>query len=198
MDDSPCLIAGLGNPGPQYELTRHNAGFLALDYFADQHDCPVQNEKWQGLQVSGRLGKQRVLLVKPQTFMNRSGECVARFADFHRIDPVGILIIHDDLDLPPGRIKVTAGGGPGGHNGIRSLIRQLGTTEFARLKIGIGRPARNDQGQGIPVDRYVLSRFSDQELALFNDRLSLVDEAVELFISQGVDKCMNMINGRSL
>jgi PTH1 family peptidyl-tRNA hydrolase len=197
MNESPCLIAGLGNPGPKYELTRHNAGFLALDYFADQHDCPVQNEKWQGVHGSGHLAGQRILLVKPQTFMNRSGECVARFADFHRIDPTGILIIHDDLDLPPGRIKVSAGGGPGGHNGIRSLIRHLGTPEFARLKIGIGRPARNDQGQGIPVDRYVLSRFSDQELALFNDRLPLMDEAVELFITQGVDRCMNMINGRS-
>jgi PTH1 family peptidyl-tRNA hydrolase len=196
VSNSFFLIVGLGNPGAKYELTRHNAGFLALDYFADQHGYNLNSEKWRGVYGGERLGEHRLILIKPQTFMNKSGESVARFADFHRIEPENILIIHDDLDLPPGRIKVAAKGGSGGHNGIRSLIQHLGTSDFARLKIGIGRPERDEQGRGIPVDRYVLSCFSDHDLALFNERLSLVDEAVDLFVRQGVDRCMNMINGR--
>jgi len=191
-----CLIVGLGNPGPEYALTRHNAGFLALDYLAAQHGWSLTNEKWQGICGSGRLGSQRVVLIKPQTYMNRSGDCVARCAEFHRIEPEGILVLHDDLDLPPGRIKVAAKGGAGGHNGIRSLIQQLGSAEFTRLKIGIGRPARNEQG--IPVERYVLSAFSDAEMQLFNSRLLLIQEAVDLFISHGVARCMNQINGRTI
>ncbi len=194
---SGYLIVGLGNPGPDYELTRHNAGFLALDHIADQQGWSLNTEKWQGICGSGRLGSERVFLVKPQTYMNRSGECVARFADFHRIGLEQILVLHDDLDLPSGKIKVTAKGGAGGHNGIRSLIQHLGSPEFVRLKIGIGRPPRNEEGQGIPVERYVLSAFSEAELELFNSRLPLINEAVELFIRHGAERCMNQINGRS-
>ncbi len=196
MGESGYLIVGLGNPGAKYELTRHNAGFLALDYFADQHGCSFSSEKWQGLFCRDRLACGRILLVKPQNFMNRSGECVARFADYYRIDPAKILVVHDDLDLPAGRIKVVARGGAGGHNGIRSIINHLGTADFARLKIGIGRPERNEKGQGMPVERYVLAGFSDPELALFNERLSLIDEAVELFTLHDIETCMNRINGR--
>ena len=196
MEDGGRLIAGLGNPGSKYELTRHNAGFLALDYFADQHGFAITCEKWQGVYCRNRLAGIGILLVKPQTFMNKSGESVVRFTDFYKIEPADILVVHDDIDLPAGRIKVVARGGAGGHNGIRSIINHLGTSDFARLKLGIGRPERNEQGQGIPVERYVLGRFSDQEFAAFSKQLSLVDEAVELFIEQGIDACMNRINGR--
>ena len=196
MEDGGRLIAGLGNPGSKYELTRHNAGFLALDYFADQHCFAMTCEKWQGVYCRNRLAGIGILLVKPQTFMNKSGESVVRFTDFYKIEPADILVVHDDIDLPAGRIKVVARGGAGGHNGIRSIINHLGTSDFARLKLGIGRPERNEQGQGIPVERYVLGRFSDQEFAAFSKQLSLVDEAVELFIEQGIDACMNRINGR--
>ncbi len=190
------LIVGLGNPGSKYELTRHNAGFLAVDYFADQHETRLSMEKWQGVYCRDRFDGQRILLVKPQTFMNKSGDCVARFVDFYKIEIENILVLHDDLDLLPGKTKVVARGGAGGHNGIRSIINHLGTSDFARLKIGIGRPQRNEQGQGIPVDRYVLSVFNESDLTAFNDRLELIDEAVALFINRGVDKCMNQINGR--
>ena len=196
MEDGGRLIAGLGNPGSKYELTRHNAGFLALDYFADQHGFAMTCEKWQGVYCRNRLAGIGILLVKPQTFMNKSGESVVRFTDFYKIEPADILVVHDDIDLPAGRIKVVARGGAGGHNGIRSIINHLGTSDFARLKLGIDRPERNEQGQGIPVERYVLGRFSDQEFAAFSKQLSLVDEAVELFIEQGIDACMNRINGR--
>ena len=196
MSDAHYLIVGLGNPGIKYELTRHNAGFLALDDFADQHHCTVDQEKWHGLSCSERIEGQRVILLKPSTFMNKSGQSVHRFVDFYQIPLKNILVIHDDLDLARGRIKVAAKGGAGGHNGIRSLMQDLGSPDFSRLKIGIGRPERDDQGRGVPVDRYVLNTFSDEELALFNDRLALIREAVALFLQQGVDKCMNMINGR--
>ncbi|WP_339137000.1 MAG: aminoacyl-tRNA hydrolase [Candidatus Electrothrix sp. GW3-4] len=196
MADSHYLIVGLGNPGVKYELTRHNAGFLTVDDFADQHNCALNTEKWQGLYCSERINGQRVLLLKPQTFMNKSGESVIRFVDFYQIPLQHILVIYDDIDLPKGKIKVAAKGGAGGHNGIRSLIQHLGTSTFSRLKIGVGRPERDEQGRGIPVDRYVLANFTDEELALFNDRLALMHEATSLFLQQGVAQCMNMINGR--
>ncbi|MCW5204116.1 aminoacyl-tRNA hydrolase [Desulfobulbus sp. US2] len=196
MADSLSLIVGLGNPGTQYELTRHNAGFLAVDDFAAQQHCGLNNEKWNGLFCSDRIEGQRVILLKPQTFMNKSGESVARFVNFHHIPLKNILVIHDDLDLAQGKIKVAAKGGTGGHNGIRSLIQHLGSPEFSRLKIGIGRPERDEKGRGVPVDRYVLGNFTDEELSLFNNRLALMHEAINLFLEQGVDKCMNMINGR--
>jgi len=196
MGDSHYLIVGLGNPGAKYELTRHNAGFLALDDYADQQHCIINQEKWNGLYTSEHINGQRIILLKPQTFMNKSGECASRFTDFYQIPLENILVIYDDLDLPKGKIKVTARGGPGGHNGIRSLIQHLGSSNFSRLKIGIGRPERDEQGRGVPVDRYVLGTLTDEELALFNERLTLIHEAIDLFLQQGVDKCMNMINGR--
>ncbi|MCI5149287.1 MAG: aminoacyl-tRNA hydrolase [Candidatus Electrothrix sp. MAN1_4] len=196
MADTSYLLIGLGNPGIQYALTRHNAGFLALDDYADQHNCTLSQEKWNGLYTSERINGQRVILLKPQTSMNKSGESAARFADFYQISVENILVIYDDLDLPKEKIKVTGKGGPGGHNGIRSLIQYFGTSAFSRLKIGIGRPERDEQGRGIPVDRYVLGNFPDKELVLLNDRLPLVHEAIDLFLEHGVDKCMNMINGR--
>lgn len=196
MADSLSLIIGLGNPGTKYELTRHNAGFLAVDDFADQQHCALKSEKWNGLFCSERIEGQRVILLKPQTFMNKSGESVIRFVHFHNIPLEKILVIHDDLDLAQGKIKVAAKGGAGGHNGIRSLIQHLGSPAFSRLKIGLGRPERDEKGRGVPVDRYVLGNFTDEELSLFNNRLALMHEAISLFLQQGVDKCMNMINGR--
>jgi len=196
MSDSGYLIVGLGNPGRKYEMTRHNAGFLALDYFADQHGFTIKSTKWQANYCRERFVDNSLLLVKPQTFMNKSGQAVTSFVDFYKIAQENILIVHDDLDLPAGRIKVVKRGGAGGHNGIRSIISHLGTSDFARLKIGIGRPPRNEQGQGVPVDRYVLASFDDSDFSLFKENLPLIDEAVDLFVSEGPDACMNTINGR--
>jgi PTH1 family peptidyl-tRNA hydrolase len=196
MGDSGFLIVGLGNPGEKYALTRHNAGFLALDFFADEQGLFFNTTKWQALFSRSRYAGNPLLLVKPQTYMNRSGEAVASFADFYRISPAKILVVHDDLDLAPGKIKVVARGGAGGHNGIRSIISHLGTSDFARLKIGIGRPSRNEKGQGVPVDRYVLATFSSDERDLLQSTLGQVAEAMDLFASKGVDHCMNRINGR--
>ncbi len=196
MVDSRYLIVGLGNPGRKYELTRHNAGFLALDYFADQQNFTLSQMKWQAEFCRVRYENLSLFLVKPQTFMNKSGEAVARFSDFYKILPERILILHDDLDMQAGKIKVVTRGGAGGHNGIRSIISHLNTSNFARLKIGIGRPSQNEKGQGIPVDRYVLSSFNDSELSVLNKKLSLVDEAVKLFVTRGPAVCMNRVNGQ--
>jgi PTH1 family peptidyl-tRNA hydrolase len=197
MPDRSVLIVGLGNPGPNYELTRHNAGFLAVDYFAGELGQPITSEKWQGLFSRTSLSGKTVFLLKPQAYMNRSGECVARFASYFKIEPEHILVVHDDLDLEPGRIKIVARGGAGGHNGIRSLIRHLGAGDFARIKIGIGRPPVSGQGSAMPVERFVLAEFSPAELDLFRQKLDLVAEGIRLFISQGVEVAMNIINGRS-
>jgi PTH1 family peptidyl-tRNA hydrolase len=151
------MIVGLGNPGSKYEKTRHNAGYLALDYFADKTGGKFDSEKMQGIFGSIRLSDRKVYLVKPQTYMNRSGECVAQFSRYFDIAPENILVVHDDLDLNPGRIKIVSGGGAGGHNGIRSTIKHLGTDRFARLKIGIGRPEvmTNNQTIPVPAERFV-------------------------------------------
>ncbi len=196
MAGTGYLIVGLGNPGARYTRTRHNAGFLAIDHFGRSADCPLVSARWQGLYCRRHLSGKPVILLKPQTYMNRSGECVIRFADFYRISRQRVLVLHDDLDLPAGRIKVVARGGAGGHNGIRSLIRHLGGSDFARVKIGIGRPP-TDGGQGaMPVDRWVLSRFSDQELEGLEEIFEKTDRAIRLFIGLGVEACMNELNRR--
>ncbi len=196
MGEGEFLIVGLGNPGTKYEQTRHNAGFLAVDHFAEEQGLDLNQEKWQGRFCRTRLHGKRVILLKPQTFMNRSGECAGRFADFYKIRPADILVIHDDLDLVPGRVKVVARGGAGGHNGIRSIINHLGTPDFPRIKLGIGRPVRSQEGQGIPVERYVLARYPDEERDLLQDQLALAGRAVDLWLADGIDRCMNRINSR--
>ncbi len=196
MSATAYLIVGLGNPGARYARTRHNAGFLAIDHFARSVDCPPASSRWQGSYCRLRLSGRPLILLKPQTYMNRSGECVVRFADYFRISRERILVLHDDLDLPPGRIKVVARGGAGGHNGIRSLIRYLGGSDFARVKIGIGRPQSDGDRDGMPVDRWVLSRFSDQELEGLEEIFEKTDRAIRLFIVRGIEACMNEINRR--
>ncbi|MDD2467353.1 MAG: aminoacyl-tRNA hydrolase, partial [Desulfobulbus sp.] len=128
--------------------------------------------------------------------MNRSGQSVRAFIDYFKISLTRVLVLHDDIDLGAGRIKVVGKGGAGGHNGIRSIAQHLGTSDFARMKIGVGRPVLNDQGQGQPVDQFVLSRMGADEIDLFEKRQNIVEEAVELFICNGIDRCMNRINGR--
>jgi len=196
MADSKFLLVGLGNPGPDYHLSRHNIGFYFLDHLALAAQARIDTPKMQGLFHQGRAYGSQVLYLKPQTYMNRSGECVRSFLDYFKIPMEHLLVLHDDIDLGPGRIKVVSKGGAGGHNGVRSVAQHLGTLEFARLKIGVGRPEVNAQGQGQPVDRFVLSRMSKDELGLFEQRSAFVAEAVELFVREGIGRCMNGINGR--
>lgn len=196
MADSRFLVVGLGNPGREYHLTRHNIGFFFIDHFAGLHGWQVETRKMQGLCCQGRAFGVQILLVKPQTYMNRSGECVRSFLDYYKIPCSHLLVLHDDIDLPAGRIKMVARGGAGGHNGVRSITSHLGRQDFARMKIGIGRPVVEAEGAVQPVEQFVLSRMSTEEQDLFGRRAPLVEEAIALFIGEGIDVCMNRINGR--
>ena len=194
MAPSPYLLVGLGNPGPKYDHTRHNIGFMALEHFADSLGNTTWQEKFNGRYCRCRLKGHPVVLGEPLTFMNRSGKFVAPLARYFKIPLDRILVLHDDLDLGFGRIKVVAKGGSGGHNGIRSLIEEFGSKDFARVKIGIGRPQKNDQGYAIPIEHYVLSRFTEEEEEMLETLFARTDRAQELFITEGIAACMNAIN----
>ncbi len=194
MTEETFLIAGLGNPGARYENTRHNVGFQIIDAIAREQKLSLNLTKWEADYCRASLWGARVFLIKPQTFMNLSGKSVARFADFFKINPGHILVIHDDIDMHSGRLKLVAGGGPGGHNGIRSLIQLLGTRDFFRLKYGIGRPGKDGIHAAIPVERFVLSSFSDEELSLLNERISVVMQGVDRFVAKGSQKAMDVLN----
>lgn len=196
MSLNAAMIVGLGNPGPKYETTRHNIGFLAVDALADELGYSLNSEKMQGLYCRERFGGEPLLLVKPLTYMNRSGECVAKFCQYFKVTPARLLVVHDDIDLPFGRVKVTAKGGHGGHNGIRSIIQHLGVNDFARVKIGLGRPVADDEGYCPPVDRFVLGNFSSREWEQMADSLNLACEAARIFLEKGAQAAMNEINGR--
>jgi len=187
------IIVGLGNPGPKYERTRHNLGFMALDEFVDRRrlkpgPAERQADAWAAeVSVRGR----RVLLAKPVTYMNRSGMSVKGLLGLHRVGPADIIIVHDDLDLPLGTVRVKKNGGDGGHNGVASVIEELGTKEFARLRLGIGRPP-----EGIdPVD-YVLTPFLGEELDTVAAGLETAAEALLVMVRDGVSRAMNTFNRR--
>jgi len=190
------LFVGLGNPGRDYHLTRHNIGFFFIDHLAGVNGLRADILKFQGLFCQGRAYGAQLFYVKPQTYMNRSGECVRSFVEYFKIPMEHILVLHDDIDLSAGRIKIIGKGGAGGHNGVRSIAQHLGAQSFARMKIGIGRPMVTEDGQGQPVDQFVLSKMTEAELQRFRQRESLVEEAVVLFVQEGIGVCMNKINGR--
>ena len=185
------MIVGLGNPGKKYEKTRHNIGFMLLDYLAAQNDLAFADSKWQARQVRTVLWQESAILLKPQTFMNLSGTPVSALANYYKIEAGRILVVHDDLDLELGRIRITAGGGDGGHKGIRSIISSLGTRDFPRIKVGIGRPSLP-----IPPDKYVLSKFDQDELELISHLLPLIAEGLQLLVQDGIAAAMNAVNSK--
>ena len=161
------LIVGLGNPGPKYQFTRHNAGFLLLDVLADKFGFSPQGKKFEGEFSKGELLGSSVLLVKPETYMNLSGQCVSKFARFFKIQPSDIIAIYDDVDLAPTKVKGRFGGGDGGHNGVKSLVAELGTRDFHRVKIGVGRP---EVVSGDITD-WVLGDLTPEELEKFRNTI---------------------------
>jgi peptidyl-tRNA hydrolase, PTH1 family len=183
------LLAGLGNPGDKYEETRHNIGFMALDYLAGQHGLFFTESKWGALVSKAVLWDAPVLLVKPQTFMNAGGKAIGAIASFFKIPSDLIVVVHDELDLPLGRVKIVVSRGPGGHNGIRSIISEMGTSNFCRIRAGIGRPE-----PPLPVVNYVLSRFEPAETVVVQRELELVGEAVRQIIKNGASAAMTSIN----
>lgn len=194
MGESDYLIIGLGNPGDIYEITRHNIGFIIVDELARRWGCSLTTEKWQALSGRVSLGYRRICFVKPTTYMNLSGRSVVRYADYFKVSPSHILVIHDDIDMPPGRLKLVSGGGSGGHNGIRSLIQSLGTKDFLRLKVGIGRPGKGAVHPEMPVEKYVLSALSENERALLTERLDIIEQGVRSLLDDSPANAMNQIN----
>lgn len=183
------LIVGLGNPGLQYADTRHNVGFMMLDYLANDSNVSFSESKWKALTAKTIIWDEQVVLLKPQTFMNASGTAVVAVAQYYKISPDDIIVIHDDLDISLGRIKIVSGGGAGGHKGVRSCIDLLGTKDFPRIKIGIGRPAAP-----IPPEKYVLSRFGPDEHAVITRKMAVAVEGARIFMQQGISAAMNAMN----
>jgi peptidyl-tRNA hydrolase, PTH1 family len=185
------LVCGLGNPGTRYARTRHNAGFMAVEAFGEPLAASYV-ERWQARTARVSFRGQDVLLVMPLTFMNLSGLAVAAAARFLGIEPADVLIVHDDVDLPLGRIQVKDGGGDGGHNGIRSVTEQLGTRDFPRIRVGVGRPDSRDPEM---VD-HVLSPFTAEEVVVLDAALKKAVEGIQEWVFGGVPKAQNRVNRR--
>ncbi|MFO7760657.1 MAG: aminoacyl-tRNA hydrolase [Thermodesulfobacteriota bacterium] len=183
------LIAGLGNPGSKYEYTRHNAGFLFLDYLAETLKINFSSSKWKASTAFSTISDERVLLIKPESYMNISGQPLAAATSYYRIPPEKIIVVHDDLDLPFGTVKISVNRGAGGHKGVSSIIEQLGSKNFIRLRIGIGRPESI-----IPIEKYVLLKMTDEELQTLKRPFVLLAEAVETVLVSGAPAAMNKVN----
>ncbi|MDJ0553198.1 MAG: aminoacyl-tRNA hydrolase [Microcoleaceae cyanobacterium MO_207.B10] len=197
----PKLIVGLGNPEPKYDKTRHNIGFAAVDSIADTwHTSLSENRKFKAEFGEGRGPKaEKIGLLKPLTYMNRSGQAIRAVVDWYKLPPSSVLIIYDDMDLPMGRLRLRLSGSAGGHNGMKSAIAHLGTQEFPRLRIGIGKPKTATAETGDPnTIGHVLGKFSSQESQLMTQVLELVVEAVELSLKQGIEKAMSLYNSRTI
>jgi PTH1 family peptidyl-tRNA hydrolase len=182
------LVAGLGNPGREYERTRHNAGWMVLDELARRHDGSFRS-KFSGQLAEMRLGDEKIALLKPETYMNESGRSIGAAARFFKVEHGALLVVHDDVDLEPGRLQARLGGGLAGHNGLRSIAQALGTNDFLRLRIGVGRPGRGDQRS---VSDYVLSKFDPE-----TDVDALVArsaDAVETIAADGLEEAQRRFN----
>jgi peptidyl-tRNA hydrolase, PTH1 family len=183
------LVVGLGNPGTKYEATRHNVGFDVIDRLAAGRARPSFSRKFDGLVAETEIDFRRVLLLKPETFMNLSGRSVAQALRFYKLEPAELLVVCDDLSLPLGKLRLRPGGSDGGQKGLRDIIAHLGTDRFSRLRIGIG-----ERGEADAAD-FVLSRFRSAERPIIDDALILATQCVAVWVTQGIDAAMNRFNG---
>ena len=192
MPEHPLyLVAGLGNPGQKYENTRHNAGFMIVDALADRFKIPVDKNKFDTLFGRGRIQEANVILAKPQQYMNRSGPPLRRLADYFRIQRKAMVVVHDDIDLAFERLKIKEKGGDGGHKGIRSVIDAFGDNQFARVRVGVGRP----QFDGDVVN-HVLNQFNHDERASLDELIQRACQAIETILCKGTKEGMNRYNQR--
>lgn len=186
------IIAGLGNPGLAYANTRHNAGFMGLDELAKMCSIDVKTKKFKGDCGDGIVGGERCLLLKPGTFMNLSGESVSAAADFYKIPPEKVVIIYDDITLPPGKLRIRRKGSAGGHNGMKSIIALLGTDEFPRVRIGVGAKPRPDYD----LADWVLSKFTEDDKKALEPALQNAAKAAELIVQGKIDEAMNKFSSK--
>lgn len=184
------LIAGLGNPGRTHARNRHNVGFMVIDRLAERRDIELNRVRQQAIIGNGRAGESSLLLVKPQTFMNRSGQAVSSLMRYFKIPLANLLVVYDEIDLPIGTLRLREKGGSGGHNGMKSVIGQLGT-DFPRMRLGVGRPP----GAMDPA-KYVLKDFGKGELALVAEMIDAAVSAIETFLLEGIDLAMTRHNGQ--
>ena len=185
------IIVGLGNPTKEYDKTRHNVGFSVIDVLADRIGIDVSEKKHRALCGKGMLEGQKVILAKPQTFMNLSGESVRAMVDFYKVSPDEVIIVYDDISQEPGQLRIRTKGSAGGHNGIKNIIAHLGTQEFPRIKVGVG-----EKPKYMDLADYVLSRFSKGEQELMDDAFREAADAVTMMISEGMDAAMNHFNAK--
>ena len=184
------IIVGLGNPGKQYENTRHNMGFLAVDLLAEKYNIDVNKIKFKALVGEGRIAGQKVLLVKPQPYMNLSGEAVRQAMDFYKIDPEELIVIYDDIDIPTGTFRIRKKGSPGTHNGMRNIFQHIQTNDFPRIRVGIGSGKKDN------LAGYVTGGISKSEQEILADVLKNSADAAACIIEKGIDKAMNEYNVR--
>ncbi|MCC7345571.1 MAG: aminoacyl-tRNA hydrolase [Deltaproteobacteria bacterium] len=188
----PKLIVGLGNPGKEYEKTRHNVGFFIVDRLAEEWGADFRRQKFHGHYAEHREGDEKILLVKPETFMNLSGRCVGPWVDFLKLEGGDLLVVHDELDLPFGRMKAQFSASAAGQKGVASIIEALGHKDFCRLRVGIGRPPAQRGGAD-----HVLAAFSKEERKILDEELlPKASEAVKIFVKMGLDPLMQMVNTR--
>lgn len=183
------LIVGLGNPEAEYGKTRHNMGFNTINKIATKYNIDVTKTKFQGLNGTGIIEGKKVVLLKPQTYMNLSGESVKPFVDFYKIEKENILVIYDDMDIEPGKIKIRKKGSSGGHNGMKSIIQMIGTEDFPRIRIGIGRPEHN--GDEI---NHVIGAIPEEQIPLLDEGTEKAKDAVIEILKNGIDIAMNKFN----
>lgn len=187
------LIVGLGNPGAAYRLTRHNVGYMVVDRLALRHGISLDKQRFKSVFGSGKVDGRHVILAKPMTFMNLSGPSVRDLATSFDLDTENVLVIHDDIDVVFGKIKIKEKGGDGGHNGVRSLIVAWGSDEFVRIRIGIGRPQMDND-----VSAYVLGRFDAEQEKQLSDVISTAEHAVKTVLVEGVSEAMNRFHGKTI
>jgi peptidyl-tRNA hydrolase, PTH1 family len=189
------LICGLGNPGREYERHRHNIGFMVVEALLGRARAELNHEKFQARVGQGTLGGEKVLFLEPQTYMNLSGRSVAEAARFYKVAVEDILVIHDELDLPFGRLQLKAGGGAGGHNGLKSLVSSLGADSFIRLRFGIGKPEGPNARER--VSGYVLSNFDDGERRQLDELIGRAVDMTETWLRDGLSVAMNRFNRKA-
>lgn len=182
------IIVGLGNPGKQYEFTRHNAGFLCLDYLAAKHNIKVNKIKFKSLVGEGNIKGEKVVLIKPTTFMNLSGEAVVEAVNFYKADYANVIVVYDDISLPLGTLRIREKGSAGGHNGMKNIIYLSGKDTFPRIRLGVSAPGERDLAD------YVLSKFSKEDLKTFSSAVEDAVDAIELMLRGDTQRAMNLFN----
>ena len=182
------VIAGLGNPGKKYENTRHNMGFITIDQLAEKHNIKTDKLKFKALVGEGRIAGQKVLLVKPQTYMNLSGESIREVMNFYKLEPENLIVIYDDIDIEAGTLRIRKFGSAGTHNGMKSVVYQLQSDRFPRIRLGIGSKKKGD------LVNFVIGGFSKEEVPVLEEAVNHAVLAIECIIEDGIDKAMNQYN----